>query len=508
MPNAQIKHLLPANLTPISVTGGTIVGNEVRSTIRNMSLNDSITIQYTARINVCDNSPTGANFFDNVEGGLFFNSTALAGSTVFTQSSAYSLSPSKSWYAVNPTTTTNFTLTSINPIAIVGASKLSFYHRYSTEKLWDGGVVEVSINGGTTWLDVSNNFIENGYKSRFASNGSSSLAGRNGFTGDSNEDFNTNSWVKSVIDLSSFDGSSLRFRFRFASDTNTSASGINGWVVDDIRLDQPPGLKIRSFATTNATIKDSVVYPVQIKDLSQPTIYVNAAANGQNYGNSWVNGFKSFQEALQVASCNSSVTEVWVANGTYLPTSNTDRTISFNLPNGKTIYGGFSGFESLVSQRNLLTANTILSGNIGNNGINTDNSHHVIKAIGVNTNTALDGFIIRSGYADDATQMGGGMLIDNGSPTVRNCTLLSNFAMGNGGGLAVVNGSIISLINTKLINNTTTSSNARAILNLNATTGLNNVEITDPLINTGGSTISNEGIGAINAVNQVTVKEN
>lgn len=508
MPNAQIKHVLPANLTPLTVTGGTIVGNEVRSSFKNMGQNDSITIQYAARISLCDNSPSGVNFFDNVEGGLLFNAVALSGSTVFTQTSSYSLSPTKSWYALNPTTTTNFTLTSINPIAIIGASKLSFYHRYNTEKAWDGGVVEVSINGGTTWLDVTNNFIENGYQSQFASNGSSSLAGRNGFTGDSNEDFNTNSWVKSVIDLSSFDGSSLRFRFRFASDDNTEATGINGWVIDDIRVDQPPGLKIRSFATTNATIKDSVVYPIQIKDLSQPTIYVNASANGQNYGNSWVNSFKSFQEALQIASCNSSVTEVWVANATYLPTSNTDRSISFNLPTGVSLYGGFNGVETLVSQRNLLTSNTILSGNIGNNGISTDNSHHVIRAIGVNNSTVIDGFIIQDGYADDATQIGGGILIDSGSPTIRNCNLMTNFAISNGGGLASVNGSIINLLNTKLTSNTSGSSNARAIYNLNSTASFNNIEVTDPLIGTGGSSISNQGSGTINAVNQVTVKGN
>ena len=43
---------------------------------------------------------------------------------------------------------------------------LMFYHEYRTEADLDGGVVEISINGGEDWEDVgAENFIMNGYSS-------------------------------------------------------------------------------------------------------------------------------------------------------------------------------------------------------------------------------------------------------------------------------------------------------------------------------------------------------
>ncbi len=63
------------------------------------------------------------------------------------------------------------------------------------------------------------------------------------------------------------------------------------------------------------------------------------------------------------------VSEIWVASGMYKPTSTTDRTASFSLVNNTALYGGFTGVETKLSQRNPdpLINNTVLSGDLLNN---------------------------------------------------------------------------------------------------------------------------------------------
>ena len=97
--------------------------------------------------------------------------------------------------------------------------------------------------------------------------------------------------------------------------------------------------------------------------------YVKADAAGSNTGGSWENAYTDLQSALGASPC----TEVWVAGGTYVPTTGTDRAISFVLKTGVAIYGGFAGGETLLSQRNLVANPTILSGDIGVAGDATDN---------------------------------------------------------------------------------------------------------------------------------------
>lgn len=57
--------------------------------------------------------------------------------------------------------------------------------------------------------------------------------------------------------------------------------------------------------------------------------YVNDDATGANTGASWTNAYTSLQSAL-ADTC----TEIWVAAGTYKPTTGTSRTATFQLENG------------------------------------------------------------------------------------------------------------------------------------------------------------------------------
>ncbi len=167
-------------------------------------------------------------------------------------------------------------------------------------------------------------------------------------------------------------------------------------------------------------------------------VYVNANATGGNNGTSWADAFTELQTAL--SNLCTSVTEIWVAQGTYKPTTGTDRNITFGMKNGVAIYGGFNGTETQLSQRNWLTNVTTLSGDIGPAG-DAGNSYTVVLAgSGVNTTAILDGFTV-TGAAGGT--YAAGIYADNGSPTISHCLLTGNSSTVFGGGLACYNASPI-----------------------------------------------------------------
>ena len=185
----------------------------------------------------------------------------------------------------------------------------------------------------------------------------------------------------------------------------------------------------------NARIVDGDRNDVTVIDMGAyelPIIwFVDGDANGSDDGKSWNGAFDDLQEALGQANDGD---EIWVAEGTYKPTSGSNRSISFNLVEGVSIYGGFAGTETWRSQRKWTANQTILSGDIGTLDNQNDNSYHIVK--GAN-NAILDGFTITGGNANGSgeTTAGGGMYNSCCSPTVANCVFSQNNAYRYGGGL-------------------------------------------------------------------------
>jgi predicted outer membrane repeat protein len=194
-------------------------------------------------------------------------------------------------------------------------------------------------------------------------------------------------------------------------------------------------------------------------------IFVSPLANGLNNGSSWNNAFTDLQSAFTASSPGDSI---WVAQGSYTPTSGTDRSISFALPNGRVVLGGFEGQETAVNQRNPELFLSILSGNIGNTGSDTDNSFHVVTTQNVSASTVLDGFVIQGGYYTDNTLVysGAGLYNEGGSPTIRQCVFQFNVA-GRGAALAQTAGGNITVSDCTFENNSavgpSTSSGGGAI---------------------------------------------
>lgn len=166
------------------------------------------------------------------------------------------------------------------------------------------------------------------------------------------------------------------------------------------------------FAVSAASIDDGYVTIGQIATRSSTVVYVNEFAGGSNDGTSWNNAFQDLQAALAVAGSN---VEVWVAQGTYYPHS-VDRDVSFEIESDVALYGGFSGGETLLSERDPKNNNTILSGDLNDddNSIITyneqtrgDNSYHVVVA-SFATNAVLDGVTITGGNASIGGDNSGG----------------------------------------------------------------------------------------------------
>ncbi|MDD5454400.1 MAG: hypothetical protein PHW62_02730, partial [Candidatus Ratteibacteria bacterium] len=172
-------------------------------------------------------------------------------------------------------------------------------------------------------------------------------------------------------------------------------------------------------------------------------------------GESWSTAFRFLKDALAVVSTGE---EIRVAQGTYNPDQDKthpegtgSKTSTFQLINEVTIKGGYAGLTNPLNpdERNIVTHQTILSGDLSGNDGNPpnfanygDNSYHVVTAIGTDNTAILDGFTITGGNATGSSEkaFGGGLFnrgTEAGSPTITNSIFTYNRAYYGG---AVHNG--------------------------------------------------------------------
>lgn len=179
---------------------------------------------------------------------------------------------------------------------------------------------------------------------------------------------------------------------------------------------------------------------------TEDILYVNHLATGDNNGTSWTNAYNNLQDALKT-NCPD-IQQVWVAAGTYYPSSiTTDRDATFQLANDLKLYGGFAGTESTLEERDWQANQTILSGDIDGDQSLANNVYTVVTGSGTDTTAQLDGFVVTGGNSDedgqggDPHKSGGGMYTANGSPVVRNCNFTGNSVIWQGGGMYNVDAS-------------------------------------------------------------------
>ena len=199
--------------------------------------------------------------------------TTPAGGTPWTVSTTVSNSAPNSFYARNLAIAGDQILATTATFALPLNSypELSFWHRWNTEDGWDGGVVEISTNGGTTWSDIgAANFTLNGYNGGLGAAPTNALSGRTAFTG------LQSTFINTKVNLASYNGQTIKLRFHFGSDDNTTApTAPEGWWVDDITLSYKAAVNMRSnlfnASNTRVAFKDLITEITQVVACS-PTI--------------------------------------------------------------------------------------------------------------------------------------------------------------------------------------------------------------------------------------------
>jgi hypothetical protein len=224
---------------------------------------------------------------------------------------------------------------------------------------------------------------------------------------------------------------------------------------------------MRTFTTRTLPFLLAAALQIEAPTADAATIYVNARAktSASQDGTSWKTAFASLQDALDKAASTTEGAEIWVAEGTYVPTKvyapngvvggasgvNTPHLKTFDLPDRVAIYGGFSGEEQSRSHRSSESHRTVLSGG----GV----SWHVVTAGNDVAHTGiratLDGLTIRDGNAQGPAadflfapftyghNLGGGLYAAFDSViSVNNVDVHDNAAGGDGGGVFSINSTL------------------------------------------------------------------
>ena len=268
--------------------------------------------------------------------------------------------------------------------------------------------------------------------------------------------------------------------------------------------------------------------------LAQTRRYVDINASVSGNALSWATACSDLQ--LIINNSNSGDT-IWVAQGTYVPIrqannltviDSNNRTNAFVLKSNVKIFGGFTGIETALTQRDWKNNSTILSGDIGILNDSTDNCFHVVISSGNTGNTCLDGFIVSGGNANGIAtisiagypvshQDGGGIYLCHSSAAIRNITIRNNRADRNGGGILCSNESILQLSNLTIYENRAASGGGLAnmdasslslinslirnnhaeygggVFNIGVTSILTNTTITENMVTAGGGGVYTQG---------------
>ncbi|MBN2450619.1 MAG: right-handed parallel beta-helix repeat-containing protein [Lentisphaeria bacterium] len=220
------------------------------------------------------------------------------------------------------------------------------------------------------------------------------------------------------------------------------------------RSGQPEGT-LPSAGREPSSVQTNV--PARIRGPARVFVWAEGPAAAGD-GTAWERAFRELQSGIDRAA-ELGGGEVWVAGGTYLPTLDGDREATFRLRPGVGVLGGFRGVETQREQRDWERNPTLLSGDIGRLGSDSDNSFHVVTGT---DNSLLDGFVVTAGngmgggggprggegpgmgggpgvhttpealLAGAGRGAGGGMVNLGCAPTVRNCVFRGNQAMKGG----------------------------------------------------------------------------
>jgi len=189
----------------------------------------SVTSTFSARVNT--DTVASASASDDVESTL--TAWTVAGdptlSTAFPWRRLEVGPTDHRWFGPNAGAPSDQYL--VSPVLHVGPGTFSFtfQHRYSFEApLFDGGVIEISNNGGATWVDIGAS-ASPGYNGTLVATGTNPLRGRLAYV---NASPGYPAFFTVTVNLgTTYAGQNVMVRFRQGADDNTAAVG---WEIDNI----------------------------------------------------------------------------------------------------------------------------------------------------------------------------------------------------------------------------------------------------------------------------------
>ncbi|HEY3175964.1 MAG TPA: myxosortase-dependent M36 family metallopeptidase [Candidatus Polarisedimenticolia bacterium] len=143
-------------------------------------------------------------------------------------------------------------------VAPTGSFSFSFRHRHIFEytidpnlRLFDGGVLEISTNGGSTWTDIGASAVP-GYTGTLATGGGNPIQGRPAYAQVS-PGFPAFQTVNVNLGTT-YQGQNVKIRFRVGSDLNVDSYG---WEIDDVTFNNVTNLPFAALVTENGVCPDA-----------------------------------------------------------------------------------------------------------------------------------------------------------------------------------------------------------------------------------------------------------
>ena len=218
-----------------SATGGApeLSGGEIRFDIGDMASGEERVLSY--QLSTPSGLPSVRQFLDDMENGpdnWIASNLNPTGFDFWSYSDNDAHSGDYSWYVRNTASANDQALELKAAVVVSGTQPaLRFYHRFETEAGLDGGFVEVSTDGGSSWEPVQELITRTPYVRPLAAS-TLSVPALRAYSGSSGGE-----WLDTYIDLRSYLGEELLVRFRFGSNGSGAPNAFNpGWYVDDIEF--------------------------------------------------------------------------------------------------------------------------------------------------------------------------------------------------------------------------------------------------------------------------------
>jgi hypothetical protein len=155
-------------------------------------------------------------------------SSSTSGSNTWTTSATTSHLGPNNAFSPNVAVVSDTQLTSPQFTVTQESQQVRFFHSYNLENTYDGGVLEISVDGGSfvDMLAAGGQFLAGGYVSTLSTAYSNPIGGRSAWTG------NSAGYRETSVQLpSSSLGKQVRLRWRLGTDSSVNAPG---WRVDSI----------------------------------------------------------------------------------------------------------------------------------------------------------------------------------------------------------------------------------------------------------------------------------